>query len=105
MVSLIACGFCQGSDLKDELSSQSAAVEVELKSVCQNLGAALGPRENEHFKEAQQKWLSFRDAEACFQAGLTSGGGSAYSIDYMSERLELTRERIRLLKKVLDSVQ
>ncbi len=104
-VALIVCSFCQGSDVRDEVSRQSAAADAELKSVCQSLGDALGPRDNELFQEAQKKWQSFRDAEASFQAGLTSGGGSAYSLDYQTERMEKTRERIKVLKKVLDSIK
>jgi uncharacterized protein YecT (DUF1311 family) len=103
MTALVVCSFCQGADLKDDLSKQSAAVEAELQLACLNLVSVLGPRENEHFKEAQQKWQSFRDAEASFHAGLTSGGGSAYSVDYQIERLELTRERIKVLKKIYEA--
>ena len=87
----MVCSFCQAADLKDEMSKQSAAAEAEMQLACQNLVSVLGPREIELFKEAQQKWQSFRDAEASFHAGLTSGGGSANSIDYQVERLELTR--------------
>lgn len=51
------------------------------------------------FMQAQSSWLHFRDAEARFQASLTSGGGSAYLVDYLSISSAMTKERIRHLQQ------
>ena len=51
--------------------------------------------------KAQKAWIAFRDADAAFQAGITSGGGSAYSIDYMGNLAEMTEERTKELKALL----
>ncbi|WP_395742201.1 lysozyme inhibitor LprI family protein [Prosthecobacter sp.] len=104
-VALLASGACWGGDVKEQLSSETQAAEAALRQVCAGVASALEPVDRKHFEEAQQKWLAFRDAEASFQAGLTSMGGSAYSTDYQAERLAMTRERIKLLKKVLESVK
>lgn len=56
-----------------------------------------GPKVAEDFVKAQRAWLVFRDAEAAYRAGVSSGGGSAYSMDFMAVQAELTDERVEQL--------
>lgn len=55
-------------------------------------------------ESAQRAWLLFRDKEASARAGITSHGGSAYSMDYLANRTELTRERFRQLGELLEKL-
>jgi len=52
-------------------------------------------------KKAQRAWLVFRDAEAAIRAGVSSGGGSAYSMDYLANLATLTEQRTKDLNRLL----
>jgi uncharacterized protein YecT (DUF1311 family) len=86
-------------------SEATAQAEVAFRQVDQELNAAytalLGKAKARALKndirEAQRAWLQFRDKEAALQAGVTSQGGSAYTMDYLANRTELTEARIKQL--------
>ena len=53
------------------------------------------------FKKAQRAWLTFRDAEAACRAGVTSNGGSAYTMNYLANLTSLTLHRTKDLSELL----
>lgn len=59
------------------------------------------PRAKDELAKAQRAWIAFRDSDSAFRAGITSGGGSAYSMDYMGNQAELTEQRTKKLKTFL----
>ena len=50
---------------------------------------------------SQEMWLKYRDHEASFRAGLSSGGGSAYTMDFLGYLTDLTNQRLEDLTKIL----
>ena len=59
------------------------------------------PKLKQDVQAAQRAWVAFRDREAVARAGVSSQGGSAYSMDLLAARAELTRERTLQLQKLL----
>ena len=55
-------------------------------------------------KQSQRAWVTFRDAESKLRAGLSSQGGSGYSMDYIATKSELTQQRIKELKGFIKSL-
>ncbi len=53
------------------------------------------------FTKAEKAWESFRDADAKFRAGVT-GGGSAYTMDYLGNLAEMTEARTKELRDFLN---
>ena len=50
--------------------------------------------------KAQRAWLAYRDAEADFEADEVRGG-TAYSMEYNGARTNLTNERVKALRELL----
>lgn len=59
------------------------------------------PKLKEDVQAAQRAWIAYRDREAVARAGVSSQGGSAYSMDLLATRAELTQERTLQLQKLL----
>lgn len=60
--------------------------------------------EKDRIKKSQSDWMKFIYEDAKIRADLTSGGGSAYAIDYLSNLREHYQKRELDLKRVLHSV-
>jgi uncharacterized protein YecT (DUF1311 family) len=92
-------------DVRDEAETSFKRADAELNQTYQRLLAKidahpdLPKRLRADLQKAQRSWIAFRDAEASFRAGLSSGGGSAYSMDYFVTLAELTEQRTQELKK------
>lgn len=59
------------------------------------------PKLKRDVQAAQRAWIAFRDREATARAAASSQGGSAYSMDLLAARAELTQERTLQLQKLL----
>ena len=59
------------------------------------------PKLKQDVQAAQRAWIAFRDREAVARAGASSQGGSAYSMDLLAARAELTQERTAQFQKLL----
>jgi uncharacterized protein YecT (DUF1311 family) len=104
LVSLLA-GFVQRSYAQSEAATGAEQLfkkaDAELNQVCDDVTKKLTDgRQKTDFIKAQKAWVSFRDADAEFRAGVT-GGGSAYTTDYLANLTELTEERTKQLSEFL----
>jgi uncharacterized protein YecT (DUF1311 family) len=78
--------------------------DAELAATAKKLSAQLTDRvAREDFERAQTAWKKYCAAEASFRAALTSQGGSAYTTDLLSSRTDLTIERTKQLRKLIQS--
>jgi uncharacterized protein YecT (DUF1311 family) len=55
-------------------------------------------------KEVQRTWILFRDMESVLRASVSSQGGSAYTLDLIANKTELTNQRIKELKFLTNSL-
>ena len=106
LAALLLFSFCPGSAAQSEATSQAEVAfrqaDRELNAVYASLLARAKRRKIiGDIKAAQRAWLDFRDKEASVRAGVTSHGGSAYHMDYLANRAELTRERTAQLRGLL----
>jgi uncharacterized protein YecT (DUF1311 family) len=62
-------------------------------------------RARDELAKAQRAWIGFRDSDSAFHAGVSSGGGSAYSTDYLANRTQLTEQRTAQLNALLRSLK
>jgi len=78
-----------------------------MDSVVRSLLKILNESQKEDFEKVQKNWRLFAESESRFKANLTSGGGSSYSYDYLSNLIFLTDGRVKELtyfyKKVKDN--
>ena len=89
-------------EVKDEAAKAFKQADAELNVVYQEFKNVIKDERNlRELTQAQRAWLVFRDAEAEFRAGRSSGGGSAYTADYLANLAELTRQRTDELKALL----
>jgi uncharacterized protein YecT (DUF1311 family) len=97
---LTATGFAQ-SEATQESEKAFRRADADLNQVYQRVMTRLKtPDAKKHLVKAQNAWISFRDSESEFRAGIT-GGGSAYSMDFMAKQTDLTKERIKDLRTIL----
>ena len=90
------------SDAKLEAEQGFRKADAELNSIYKQLQSRLESTQAKgELAKAQREWIAFRDAESTLRAGLSSGGGSAYLMDRMSNQAELTEIRTRQLKAIL----
>ena len=76
--------------------------DAELNSTYKLLQSRLqSASQKSELTKAQKAWIAFRDSDATFRAGVSSGGGSAYSMDYLANLTELTEQRAKELKALL----
>jgi uncharacterized protein YecT (DUF1311 family) len=83
-----ACAGKQLSALDAELNTQYKAQLSYLKS----------PARKEAFKQAQRKWIAFRDADCLYQVGKAAEGGSMWPMAQAQCLTEQTRVRVEQLK-------
>ncbi len=92
-------------DVRDEAARAFKRADATLNRTYAQLLAKIEgqpdhPRQlRSDLRRAQRSWIAFRAAEAAFRAGLSSGGGSAYTMDYFATLAELTEQRIQELKR------
>ena len=71
-----------------------AKAATELDAVYQTVLKRIDhPKLKEDVQAAQRAWIAYRDREAVVRAGVSSQGGSAYSMDLLATCAELTQER------------
>jgi uncharacterized protein YecT (DUF1311 family) len=103
-VCLLAAILPARSQSEATLQAEKAFEEAagELKAVYgMVLDKIRHPKLKQEVQAAQRAWLVFRDREGAARAGVSSQGGSAYSMDYLAARAELTKERTLQLQKLL----
>jgi uncharacterized protein YecT (DUF1311 family) len=83
-----ACAGKQLSSLDAELNTQYKAQLSYLKS----------PARKEAFKEAQRRWIAFRDADCAYQVDKAAEGGSIWPLEQSQCLAEHTRVRVEQLK-------
>ena len=76
--------------------------DAELNKTYQSVLAKLPTAEKQKLKEAQRAWIASRDAEAARAAKEAEGGSMAPTLRY-EKMTELTHERIKELKAMIDN--
>lgn len=71
-----------------------------LTVVFNHVAQGLPPVTRKKLQAAEKAWAAFRDAEAGFSASMKVEGGSLYPTAYNDARTDLTRQRIKRLKKI-----
>jgi uncharacterized protein YecT (DUF1311 family) len=107
LVAIIAfAGFAQAQpEVRDEAARAFKRADAELNKTYERLLATIDTQPDHpkqlraDLQKAQRSWIAFRDAEATFRAGLSSGRGSAYTMDYFATLAELTEQRTHDLKR------
>ena len=96
------------SQTQAELNREAAAIferaDARLNDIYRRVlasAAAVDAERKQKLITAQRAWLVFRDAEAEFEADELRGG-TAYSMEYDGVRTNLTEERVKALRKVLE---
>lgn len=81
-------------------------IDVELNQVYNELIEVLKVKgSKDDIVKAQRAWIAFRESDAKARAGITSDGGSAYSMDYLANMTEMTQQRVEQLKAILKVVK
>jgi len=75
--------------------------DKELNEIYTKILKRIQKKPKQEFIESQRAWLSFRDLDAKFRAGISSQGGSSYSTDYIAILTELTAQRVIHLNSIL----
>jgi uncharacterized protein YecT (DUF1311 family) len=75
-------------------------LDAEMNKVIQQLVKNLNPSEKALLVRAQQRWIAYRDDECDFAAGRFAGGSIA-SVVGSSCKIDLTVERLTILRKHL----
>jgi uncharacterized protein YecT (DUF1311 family) len=86
-----AMNACAGK----ELSGLDAELNTQYKA---QLGYLKSPARKEAFKQAQRKWIAFRDADCLYQVGKAAEGGSMWPMAQAQCLTEHTRVRVEQLK-------
>jgi uncharacterized protein YecT (DUF1311 family) len=82
------------------VNGQYREADAELNRVYRQLTAQLSEQRREQLKVAQQAWLSFRDKNAAFAAGVVEGGTMAALVE-VTELTTMTRFRTEQLRSHL----
>lgn len=78
---------------------QLAALDAELnKHYKAQMTYLKGPAQKQAFKDAQVKWLAFRDADCLYQVGTREGSGSIWPLLQSQCLAEHTEVRVKQLK-------
>ena len=83
-------------DAQADFKKTDAALTVVYSHVAQRLPGVTARK----LATAEKAWRVFRDAEANFSASTKVEGGSLYPTAYNDARTDLTRQRIKRLKKI-----
>ena len=101
-VSVVSGSSTQQPSGDDQADQSFKAADAELNRTYKLLQSHLqSAQQKKDLTKAQKAWIAFRDSNAAFRAGVTSGGGSAYSMDYLANLTELTQQRNKQLKALL----
>ena len=73
-------------------------VEQEMTALYSDFYSRLTGVQKERFKNAQDAWLKYREAEVYARVTPHIGGLQAIEVDYIT-RIELTKVRIRILRQ------
>ena len=93
---MLEIGYCAAERLKH--------ADTKLNRVYQAQQRRLRTEESKtRLREAQRAWVSFRDKDCLYQAGLPSGSG--WALDDLSCRQVRTEQRIRELEEYLNCTQ
>ena len=84
------------ADALADFKRTDRALSVVYNHVAQRLPAVTSRK----LAAAEKAWLAFRDAEAHFSASTKVEGGSLYPTAFNDARTDLTRQRIKRLKKI-----
>ena len=88
----------------DAAEKEFRHADTELAVTVKELSAKLTDKvARENFDRAQTAWTKYCKAEASFRAELSSQGGSAYTVDFISSQTDLTIERTKQLRKLIES--
>ena len=86
--------------MKECAADELAVADRELNQIYAQIKARLQPRVMTQTRDAQRKWVSFRDA-ACDAEGLLYEGGSLQGLVITNCLTRLTRERTQHLRQLL----
>lgn len=103
---LFLCGWSAGAWAQSEATQDADAwfkkADAELNQVYKTVLAKISdPQQKQELEKAQKAWVAFRDADAQFRAGVSSGGGSSYTTDMLGNMAEMTDARTKDLKALL----
>ena len=79
------------------LANELAMTDKVLNSVYAELRRKLEPERQELLKKAEMAWIGMRDQDCEFEASAALGG-TAYQSLYLSCQIEVTKNRVRLLR-------
>ncbi len=72
--------------------------DSDLNKAYTSILSSLSRDEKVEFIAAQRAWLTYRDAQATFQANIAAKGGTMRPLIYNTTRTRLTEERIKEMK-------
>jgi uncharacterized protein YecT (DUF1311 family) len=102
--SLAANAFSQTQvELNREAAVSFERADAQLNDIYKKVlsaAAAVDEERQRRLIKAQRAWLAYRDAEADFEADEVRGG-TAYSMEYNGARTNLTNERVKVLRELL----
>ena len=106
IIAVCLFSFALSGQSQSEATTQAEkgleAAASELDAVYQTVLKRIeNPKLKQDVQAAQRAWIAYRDREAVARAGVSSQGGSAYSMDLLATRAELTQERTLQLQKLL----
>jgi len=89
------------SEATESADSEFKKADTELNQIyTEVLGRMPNKVTKAKFVESEKAWLNYRDSDAALFAGVTSHGGSAYSMDLLGNLTEITKQRIQELKRL-----
>jgi uncharacterized protein YecT (DUF1311 family) len=94
-----AAGVCAQDQqtMNRQAEAEFEKADAQLNHVYKKILADLDAESQTKLKAAQRAWLTFRDAEAEFEADQDARGGSMYPMLYEGTRSRLTKARIKEL--------
>ena len=85
------------------LTKQYQAIDKELNHVYQQVMSQLHPPRQTKLRDAQRRWILFRDTHAEFEASAVKGG-TMHALVYLSALTSLTEKRVDELKTILQQM-
>ena len=84
----------------DKADAELNKVYFQKKAIFQNeTDPAIRKELNSRLQKAQRAWIGFRDAE-CLLQSMDNLGGSLERVENLGCRVEMTKERVQVLKNV-----
>ena len=88
------------AEMRDCADRDYAYADAELNRLYGTLLSSLPAPQGEALRSAQRAWITFRDRQAAFAAGVAAGG-TLYPLLEVSELAALTRQRTDELRRFL----